>query len=166
MLSCPGKNDVCDKRDWYTIINVNISYFCVCEECYHKYIKNTYLNTYFTANKYTDLNVCCDISYKLIDILNDSNIKKDIKILMNYINSIINITDNLNVETHRLQLLFQEKGENGAISLLDDNKVHYYYNGNTYNNIYDFEYSRIDDEIQKCTNKIQQLKNSLEYYQN
>lgn len=85
---------------------------------------------------------------------------------MNYIDPIINITDNLNIETHRLQLLFQEKGENGAISLLDDNKIHYYYNGNTYNNIYDFEYSRIDDEIQKCTNKIQQLKNSLEYYQN
>lgn len=135
MLSCPGKTIVCDKRDWYTIINLNISYFSICEECYCNFIKNTYLNTYFTGNKYTKLNVCCDINQKLIDIFNTTNIKKDIEILMNYINTIISITDNLNFETHKLQLLFQEKGENGSLSLLDNSNTHGSYNGNIYNNI-------------------------------
>lgn len=31
---------------------------------------------------------------------------------------------------------------------------------------YDAEYAKIDDDIQACINKIQQLKDSLIYYQN
>ncbi len=151
MLPCKTNSIVKDNRKWYSPNWTKRGEVAFCEECYHKFIKDTPLSVYIRNDG--EFEACCctfkpSVKQQWLLAVN----KNDIGQFKEYIDYKVQefklLKSQMDTELARQRMLLSQKGQANSLSLLNDN-YGYRYNGYTYGNMHDAESHQIDVELSR-----------------